>query len=247
MKKVVKTEASDNNFSINGGLLLWRELLDKIGLSRSLGSQLPQTKRNVFAGEHKFENLLLGFQAGNDHLDDWDELNEDTGFVALVARRYCAKSLGDFLRSFTGNMLHQLQGKLIELSLELRSQIGVSTDRFILDLDSTLHVQYGRKMEGVEFCYKKFRALDSILAFDELGLQYWHEVRPGSTYSSNGSGQIIHEVFSRIPKAKRGQRRVARGDSAFANQEFYNACRAKGVALSVPQKKRKPLKNVFLG
>ena len=243
MSKVVKVEASDNSFSSHGGLIIARRLLDRLRLSAGLASLLPQTKRNIFSGERKFENLVLGFQAGNDHLDDWDELNQDSGFAAVVAHRYCAKSLGDYLRCFTGHALHQLQGSLIELSLRLRLQLGVSLDRFILDLDSTLHAQYGRKMEGVEFCYKKFRALDSILAFDELGLQYWHNVRPGSTYSSNGSGQIIHEVFSRMPRPRRDQRYIARGDSAFANQEFYNACRAKGVGFVCAAKKTEGVKD----
>ncbi|MEZ4741144.1 MAG: transposase [Bdellovibrionota bacterium] len=119
--------------------------------------------------------------------------------------------------------------KLIGLSFELCSQVSPNSKRFILDIDSTSHAQHGKKMEGVEFCYKKFRALDSIVAFDELGFQYWHDVRPGSTYTSNGSSQIIHEIFSRIPTGNREQRRIVRGDSGFSNVEFYNACAVKGA------------------
>jgi hypothetical protein len=246
MASLIKTEATDNSFSSYGGLLLCRELLDKLQLAVSLAAQLPQTKRNIFSGEHKFENLVLGFQAGSDHLDDWDELNQDPGFAAVLKRKYCSKSLGDYLRSFTGLALHELQGKLIELSFELRRKLGADLDRFILDLDSTLHQQYGKKTEGVEYCYKKFRALDSILAFDELGLQYWHDVRPGSTYTSNGCGQIIHEVFSRMPKQKRGQRRIARADSGFHKSEFFNACKAKGVGFVCAAKKTEGVKDRIL-
>ena len=237
MASLIKTEASNKSFSVNGGLLLCRDLLNKTRLSNNLSELLPQTRRNHLSGQHKFESLVLGFQAGNDHLDDWNEINRDAGYEAAVSRTYCAKSLGDYLRSFTGLNLFKMQGKLIDLSFSLRSQLMPDSKQFILDIDSTFHAQHGKKTEGVEFCFKKFRALDSILAFDEFGLQYWHEVRPGSTYTSNGSGQIIHEIFSRIPTVNSNQRRIVRGDSGFANSEFYNACSVKGAGFVCAAKK----------
>ena len=237
MATLIKTEASDKSFSVHGGLLLCKDLLEKTGISSKLSSLLPSTKRNIFSGQRKFEALVLGLQAGNEHLDDWDKLNLDVGFEAVANRTYCSKSLGDYLRSFTGFGLFGMQGKLIDLSFNLRSKIQPNSKQFILDIDSTLHVQHGKKTEGVEYCYKKFKALDTIAAFDELGFQYWHEVRPGSTYTSNGCSQIIHEVFSRIPNSNSKQRRIVRGDSGFANSEFYNACSVKGAGFVCAAKK----------
>src|SRR5690606_35250354 len=103
---------------------------------------------------------------------------------------------------------------------------------FILDLDSTSNRQYGRKMEGVETNYNGVMCLDTIKAFDELGFQYWHEVRPGRTFSAEGCSQIIHHVFSRMPETKsfKKTRRFVRADSAFCNSEFFNACAAKQAA-----------------
>lgn len=241
MISLIKTEASDNSFSCHGGILLCRNLLDSVGLSSKLSKFLPKTKRNLFSGENKFEAMVLGFQAGNEHLDDWDDINEDPAYASVIKRCYGSKSLGDYLRSFSGAGLYHLQGKLIDLSLELRAQLGGSKDSFILDLDSTLHAQYGKKMEGVEYCYKKYLALDSIVAFDELGLQYWHDVRPGSTYTSNGSSQILHEILSRSIKLNRKQRIVVRADSGFDNAEFFNACRAKGAGFVCAGKKQEHL------
>jgi hypothetical protein len=243
MINLIKTQASDNSFSANGGLLFARRLLDRLGLAAKLAPLLPSTKRNTQSGMHKFENLVLGFLAGNDHLDDWDVLAEDPGFAAVSPRTYCAKALGDYLRAFSGQALHSLQGKLIETSLSLRLKLGADASCFILDLDSTLHAQYGKKTEGVEFCYKNFMALDSILAFDELGFQYWHEVRPGATYTSNGCGQIIHEVFSRMARPTRHQRYIARADSGFFTSEFFNSCSVKSVGFVCAAKKTDGVKN----
>jgi hypothetical protein len=228
MSRLIKTEASDNSFSSYGGLVLCRRLLDKLKLTTALSPYLPKYKR-VLAGERKFEALLLGFMAGNDHLDDWDDTKGDIGFDAVLSRSYCAKALGDYLRDFTGLSLHGMRSKLIELSLSLRKKLGRDLSQFILDLDSSLHEQYGKKTEGVEVCYKKFLALDSISAFDELGLPYWHDVRAGATYSSNGCAQIIHGIFSRLPRPTRNERYIVRADSAFHSSEFFNACSVKGL------------------
>ena len=86
-------------------------------------------------------------------------------------------------------------------------------------------------MEGVEQNYQGIYCLDTIKAFDEKGFQYWHTVRPGNTFSSNGSGEIIHEIFNRMPKTKSWKtiHKYVRADSAFCNTEFFNACSAKSV------------------
>jgi hypothetical protein len=237
MRSLIKIEASDKLFSAKGGLILCRDMLDELKLSNKIAPYLPKTERNVFSGEQKFESMVLGFQAGNEHLDDWDDLNKDPGYDAIQRRCYGSKSLGDYLRSFTGSGLHMLRRELIDLSFNLRSKLQVNNSPFILDLDSSSHMQYGKKTEGVEYCYKNFPALDSIVAFDELGLQYWHDVRPGSTYTSNGSGQIIHEIFSRMPTPKQKQRRIVRADSGFFNSEFFNACSVKGTGFVCAAKK----------
>lgn len=95
------------------------------------------------------------------------------------------------------------------------------------------HVQYGKKMEGGEFNYKHEWALDSIQAFDQFGFQYWMDVRHGSTYTANGSGEIIHAVFSKLD---RKTPRFFRGDSGFCNTEVFNACAAKGVKFVTPMR-----------
>ena len=190
----------------------------------------------------------LGFIAGNEHLDNWLVSNENAVIQALQNRTYGPKSLGDFLRQFTGEQVLELRRLMIELSFEIRSRLGMDSNRFILDIDSSSHEQYGQRMEGVEYCYKKFLALDSITAYDDLGLCYWQDVRPGSTYSSNGCSQIIHEIFSRMPsertrKGSRAVRKIVRADSAFSKDEFYNACRVKHLGFVCAAKKNDGVKD----
>ena len=245
--KDIKLETTDKHLSSYGGLFLVRALLDELRLGLHVSEYLPKTPKKNIETSDKFEALLLGFILGNDHLDDWDENKKDAAYLAIQDRTFGSKCLGDYLRSFSGLNITELRREMINLSFLLREKLDPHMGRFILDLDSSLHQQYGKKMEGVEFCYKKFKALDSIMAFDELGLPYWHEVRPGSTYTSNGCGQIIHEIFDRMPnmnrKERRELRRIVRGDSGFFTSEFFNACKAKNAGFVCAAKKTDGVKD----
>lgn len=250
MRKLIELESTDKSFSSYGGIFIAKTLLDELKLATQVSPYLPKTPKKNSPTDSKFQSLILGFIAGNDHLDDWEVSNKDAAIGACLQSTYGPKSLGDYLRSFSPLNLSELRHQMIDLSFSLREKLQPNTGRFILDLDSSLHEQYGRKMEGVEFCYKKFRALDSIMAFDELGLPYWHDVRPGSTYTSNGCGQIIHEIFSRKPaqnrKERRQQRRIVRADSGFFTSEFFNACRAKNAGFVCAAKKTDAVMNKVL-
>ncbi|MBF0440576.1 MAG: transposase [Oligoflexales bacterium] len=142
------------------------------------------------------------------------------------------------MRSFNLYNCKQLNHSLIDMCYQLRRSLLPRQERIIIDFDSTSHEQHGKKMEGVAHNYKGIWGLDSINAFDEYGLQYWHDVRPGNTYTSNGVTEIIHEIFNRMPKTKayKHVKRYARADSGFCNSDFFGACGIKEVNFVVAMK-----------
>lgn len=226
--QILKT---DKVLSSYGGLISFERLLGGKIAGPLFSHRQLVNKRNL----HKFKQMALGFAAGAECLDDLGRLHEDPAFSALSARDYHPKSYGDFLRTFRREDCRNLNTCLTDISFRLREAIRKDCSggrEFVLDLDSTSNQQYGKKTEGVEMNYQGVMCLDTIKAFDELGFQYWHDVRPGSTFSAEGSSQILHHVFSRMPKTRyfKNIRRYARADSAFCNSEFFNACAAKGVS-----------------
>jgi hypothetical protein len=55
------------------------------------------------------------------------------------------------------------------------------------------------------------------------------KLRPGNTFSSQGAGESIREIFPILPvdeleKRKTGRKRYFRGNSAFCEQETIHAC-----------------------
>lgn len=151
-----------------------------------------------------------------------NDVTNDPIFSALCQNKtYSAQNYGAFLRSFTPWQVNQLNHQLKRYSLMLRQKAFPKDNDLIIDIDSTLHKQYGKKMEGVEFCYAKHDALSSLHAYDQFGFQYYIDVRPGATHTAKGAGHVIRDLFKGVPKK---MQRLLRGDSGYCNHGVMKAC-----------------------
>lgn len=134
---------------------------------------------------------------------------------------------GRFLRSFSKQNEADLREKLIQTSLARGAKLHpYKSDRkrkrpFALDIDSSSHIQYGKKMEGVEVNYCNRNCLDSLQAYDEHGYPYWLDVRPGRTHTATGTEEVIQNVFKHVD---RNTNRFVCADSGYGNQKVFNAC-----------------------
>ena len=217
----IKIETTNQCLSARGGLLLWREVLDQLDLKRRLDKALPAYKIATAASSYeKFEATVLGIAVGADCIDEMDRLALDPAFDAVTGELVTARSYGDYYRLFDPQMLKNMTYALIDTAIELRRRLGLLGDTFTLKLDSTNHEQSGKKIEGAETNYKGQWGLDSLLAFDELGFQYWVETRKGATFTANGAAEVIDAVLRRLP---RKVKRLVLADSGFCNNAFFKA------------------------
>jgi hypothetical protein len=150
-------------------------------------------------------------------------LAADDAFLVINGKINAANTYGEFLRSFNKLQCKELQGILVDANLKMRQALFPGAEEFILDIDSTDHEQEGEKMQGLAFNHKGHWGLDSLQAYDQFGFQYWMDVRPGATYTANGSSELIHHVFKKIPKKLA---RFIRADSGYCNVGFFNAANA---------------------
>lgn len=232
----IRFEQTNKVLSTDGGLEVFSRLTKKVNIEQRIFPCLPILKTGLGRNFVKFRNLMLGFAKGATCLDDMERYHQDAGFQAVSGSKdYCAKTYGDFLRSFSKLNIKRMNHKLIDLSYALRSKFAPESTSITFDLDSTANEQHGTKIEGACHNYKGTWGLDTIKCFDEKGFQYWHDVRPGNTFSSQGSAEILHEVFSRMPKTKEflKLKKYARGDSAFCNTQFFSSCFLKSVKFVV--------------
>jgi len=223
MKEHIQLAPSDKELSVYGGLHFFSQSFDRLirGSGWELGI-LPKTKIATQCSPiEKLKAMVLGFISGAECIDDMDRLKGDGGFVAANGGQVnAARTYDDFLQQFSNDHLRKMNLALIESGLKLH-KTKAKGDDFVLSTDSTDNKQCGQKMEGLAYNYKGTWGLDTLMAFDQYGFQYWHEVRPGSTFTSNGSPELIREVFKRVPRNKH---RYFLGDSGFCNGAVFNAC-----------------------
>jgi hypothetical protein len=232
----IKIESTNKALSSRSGLVLANDLYLKAELGFRLAEAVPAKTSGVGRSLSKLKQLILGLVAGAECLDDWDRLSTDGGFLAACGwKAYTAKSFGDFLRSFKPVHCKLLNRGVVENAFSLREAIFGRTDSITIDLDSTSNEQYGKKMEGVVRNYKGINCLDTIQAFDEYGIQYWSDVRPGNTHTASGSLEIVHEIFSRMPKTENysEMRRYLRADRGYCKIDLFNACMVKKVGFVI--------------
>ena len=196
--KTSKISSVHKNFSAFGGLIVLDNLIAKSSWKLELQDILP--KQGSESSFRKFKNIVFGFAAGASCLDDLDMLKRDPVLEQKIGKSYSAKSCGDFLRAFSKTQCKELNQVLARQSFSYRQELFPESKSITLDIDSTKNRQYAQKMEGVCMSYQGYECLDSLHVFDEHGLPYWHDVRPGNTHTSSGCLETLHRIWSQLPK-----------------------------------------------
>lgn len=248
MNTTIKTQTSDKHLSAFGGLDLFSKCWQKHGLAALVARILPSAPKSL----KKFEDLAAGFAAGGECLDDMGEFAKDDGFLAVCDEKvYTPKSYGDYLRGFSHGHIDELNKTLARSAFAQRAAASPGFKSMTFDLDSTSNRQYAEKMEGVSFSGEKgYECLSTMYVFDELGNQYYSDVRSGTTHTSQDISKIIHMIMSQMPTVgsyaaeemslpgernpyRKKMRVYARADAGYSNKEFVNACFAKGIGFVV--------------
>lgn len=219
----IKMQAGSGDFTSFGGLKLFEEVIFGTNLKRRVRDLMPTGDRTTATKSYnKFFAMIMGIIAGNDCLDDMDNVTQDPIFEALCNKKtYTSQCYGQFLGNFEPWQARKLNEALRDYAFKLRMLAFPKDHDLIIDLDSTPHLQYGKTIEGAEFNYAHKFCLDSLQAYDQHGFEYHVDVRPGNTFTSKGSHHVIRSIFRGAP---RRLHRFMRGDSGFCNLEVMNAC-----------------------
>jgi hypothetical protein len=235
----IKIERTSQSLSSLAGLIIFKELFLKTLPDYEIDDRhLPVLKSGLGRSISKLRQLVYGFLAGAQCLDDFDRLANDFGFRAICDEKvYTAKAHGDFLRSLSLMHSKELNQLLTQHAFRLRHQLFPQRDSITFDIDSTSNEQFSKKMEGVAVNYQGVSCLDTIQVFDELGFQYWNDVRPGNTHTSSGSTEIIHRILASMPTAFLSLKRFVRADSGYCKKSFFEACAIKNAQFVVCMRK----------
>jgi len=223
-------EFTDEDLTASAGLGPLIDLFIASPQYAKLHECLPSRRSNASFDTTQFAlSLLSGFWYGHDCLDDLEEFEGDPGVEEKLENLPSARAVGDWLRDFTPEHIGRLNRFLTKQALSCRKQLSADAP-LTIDIDSTAHEQCGKKMEGLAFNYDGKWCLDSLVSFDELGLSYRMDLRPGNTFSSVGAPTMIDAIFANLDfKAEKH----FRADSAFCSEEVIRACLAKGAKFTI--------------
>lgn len=240
----IKIVPTKEKLTASAGLGTVVEIFDQSGMREDFIRCLPERSSPRSQGSYKLAlNMICGFLHGFDCLDDHDDFDGDEGIKALFGEGPPhSRTLGDFLRDFEPEHLQRLNeflgrmGWALTASLHKHLPETHKPKSVCLDMDSTSHPQSGNKIEGVGWDYKNQWCLDSQVVYSDLGFCHGFQLRGGGTKSGFGAGELwrsaFHDGKKQIERKLKGNL-LARGDSAYCNQETIKALVEKGVLFTI--------------
>jgi DDE family transposase len=209
--------------SSDGGVVLLRQLDDRLGLSERLAALLPD-ERNPAKVKHgrreqvrqRLYQIALGYADGNDA----DRLRHDPLLKSACDRTPQAKGLSSqptLSRLENAVDARTLRAVLLQLEEQYVTSFVQAPEVLVLDIDSTDDPTHGQQQLSFFHGYYDQHMYHPLLIFDGASGQLVSAVlRPGNAHAARGAmgvlGRIIRRLKQRFPQVQI----VVRGDSAFA-------------------------------
>ena len=225
----MKLAATHHRLVGTAGLGTLVEAFHRSELAKPFAAALPKRSSYRSRGSYCLGlTQVASFLAGHDCLDDLEEFRSDPSLERLFKGETAApRTMGDFLRDFGPENFERFNRFLATQAKRYRERLNGRAKKELKpslaprwNIDSTSHVQHGVKMEGVAWNYKNEWCLDSQVIFDELGMGWDMELRPGNSKSGTGAGEQIRRVAASY---KFEDEKYVSGDSAFCWEEPITA------------------------
>ena len=217
---------TDKHLTSSAGLVplhrFWHQLGGEVWIDKQLSSL--KALNSVYSVGRVITILLLAIIQGARHVSHILQLSHDNGL----------RKLWDWVRFpvettvvRTLKLLGQSQVvKIADLNQNLRQKVWNRRwrGRITLDLDSTVKTVYGHQQgaeKGYNPTHRGKRSYNPLIAFiAETGEALMGWLRPGDTFSANGSLEFVKEALFRLPKQV--WKVVVRADAAFFSHEFLS-------------------------
>ena len=240
----VRLEFHGSKISSDGGLLLYRELDETLGLFDKTVRFLRDTRKGK-NGVHTLMGLLrqsvFGRLAGYEDVNDALRLSRDPvmrqiiGGRAIDAQAASSSQMGRFetevlATAANRGALADMPGQWIDMVHESQGLNYIT-----LDMDSSVSPTHGAQ-EGTAWnghfgcnCYHP------LFIFNQFGHLERCALRKGNVHSADDWKALLTPVIARY--AKRDIMRFFRGDAAFAIPELYETLEAEGYHYAIRLKK----------
>jgi hypothetical protein len=224
----------------DGGLILVRELDERLGLGELIEQHLTDARRGKntqFSLADLFRQSVYSRLAGYEDLNDAERLSQDPTFRLIGSEKIWDRgaALTSRLESFETEMLatEENYAGLARINRELIGRVEAvdSPQRTVLDMDSTEVPVYGQQENSAYNGHFESTCYHPLLLFNREGDCLAAKLRPGNVHSANGWEEMLLPEIERQQKA--GKEVVFRADAAFAKPEIYEALEERGVKYGI--------------
>ena len=236
----LKLEFHGSQITSDGGLLVYRELDDALGLTEVAGDifQDSRTGKNGWHGmTGQFRQSVFGRLGGYEDVNDADRLGRDPAMRWIVGGKAVDR------QAASTSQMGRFETELLATDANIEVLAGMNGawidkvhDRrppkmIILDMDSSVSPTHGEQ-EGAAYnghfgctCYHP------LFLFNQFGDLERCSLRPGNVHSADGWREVLEPVVERY--RERNLRRYFLGDAAFAAPDIYEFLESEGFLYAI--------------
>jgi hypothetical protein len=236
----LKVDFQGSRVTSDGGLLLVRELDERLGLSELISEHLTDGRRGKNTQlplPDLLRQSIYSRLAGYEDVNDAERLAQDPTFRLMGSERIWERgaALTSRLQSFETELLTQeenLSGlAAINRELIARAEAIDSPQRVVLDMDSTEIPVYGQQEQSAYNGHFESTCYHPLLLFNGEGDCLAAKLRPGNVHSAEDWEEVLLPEIER--QQELGKDVVFRADAAFAKPEIYEALEERGVKYAI--------------
>jgi hypothetical protein len=236
----LKADFQGSQVTSDAGLLLIRELDERLGLGQLIRENLTDARRGKNT-QLPLSDLLrqsvYSRLAGYEDLNDAERLSQDPTFRLIGSEKIWERgaALPSRLHWFETEVLTQsanLHG-LATMNRELIARVEGQewSWRAVLDMDSTEIPVYGEQEQSAYNKHYESTCYHPLLLFNSAGDCVAAQLRPGNVHSADGWEQLLLPEIER--QQKLGKEVWFRADAAFAKPEIYEALEERGAKYTI--------------
>jgi len=236
----LKVDFQGPRVTSDSGLLLVRELDERLGLSALIAKNIMKDRRGKNT-QLPFPDLLrqsiYSRLAGYEDLNDAERLSQDPTFRLIGSEKIWERgaALPSRLHWFETEVLSQdenLEGlSRINRGLLAKAEAMDSPQRVVLDMDSTEIPVYGEQEQSAYNGHFESTCYHPLMLFNHEGDCLAAKLRPGNVHSAEDWGEVLLPEIER--QQELGKEVVFRADAAFAKPEIYEALEQRGVKYAI--------------
>ncbi len=240
LDRKLKLEFHGTKVTSDGGLLVYRELDDALGLTSTVDTELHviRTGKNT---QHGLSALLrqsiYSRLAGYDDTNDAERLSIDPTMRQIVGGRAKERTAAStsLMGRFETEILTQDRNLqcLIDLPCQWVDKVhqGKRIKEIILDIDSSDSPTYGQQEGSAYNGHFGYTCYHPLFVFNQFGDVEGAFLRDGNVHSANNWQSVLEPIVSRYRDFNIA--RLFRGDAAFANPNVYCYLEAEGYFYAI--------------